>query len=376
MHVNLPEWHVAHELQAHHDHPRDPEEQDVEPGHQHRARIEALQLRRFLRPAQGRERPQGRGKPGVEHVLVPTQRIVVRQLVPLTRLGFVAADEDLAVLAVPGGYPVPPPELAADAPVLDVAHPLEIGRRPVFGNEAHPSVLHRGDGGLGQGCGAYVPLVGHEGLQHGLRAVPPRNGVAVLVDARQRPLLPERFHHRLAGIEAVQADECRRRGVVDAGAGGEHVDCGQAVAPPDFIVGEVVRGRDLDAAGAELRIHRLVRHDGDFPAGQRQAHHPADELPVPFIGGMHGHAGVAQHGLRACRIHFHHAAAVRQRVAQTPQVTVLLAGNHFQVGQRGLQHGVPVNQPLSAVDQALFVQAHENFPDRAAARFVQREAVA
>ena len=42
VHVDLAERHVAHELQAEHDHARDPEEDDVEAGDQHAGRVEAL----------------------------------------------------------------------------------------------------------------------------------------------------------------------------------------------------------------------------------------------------------------------------------------------------------------------------------------------
>ena len=40
--VDLAERHVAHELEAHHDHPGDPEEDDVEAGDQHDGRVERL----------------------------------------------------------------------------------------------------------------------------------------------------------------------------------------------------------------------------------------------------------------------------------------------------------------------------------------------
>ena len=59
MDIDLPERHVVHEVQTHHHHPGDPEEDDVEARHQHVAGIVASQLGRFLRPAQRRERPQG-----------------------------------------------------------------------------------------------------------------------------------------------------------------------------------------------------------------------------------------------------------------------------------------------------------------------------
>ena len=49
---------------------------------------------------------------------------------------------------------------------------------------------------------------------------------------------------------------------------------------------------------------------------------------------------------------------------------------HFEVGYGGEQHGIPVDETLAAVDQALFVQAHEDFADGARQRRVHREAIA
>ena len=73
--VDVAERHFVHEVQAHHHHPGDPEEDDVEAGDEHVGRIEALQLLRLLRPAERRERPERRGEPGVEHVLVARERL-------------------------------------------------------------------------------------------------------------------------------------------------------------------------------------------------------------------------------------------------------------------------------------------------------------
>ena len=66
---------VIHEMQAHHHHARDPEEDDVEAGDQRGGRIIALEFFGFVRPAERRERPQRGGEPGVEHVLVAPERI-------------------------------------------------------------------------------------------------------------------------------------------------------------------------------------------------------------------------------------------------------------------------------------------------------------
>jgi hypothetical protein len=87
---------------GHHDHPRDPEEDDVEAGDQHRT------------AGTGPARPSCSGQPsvengtsagripGVEHVLVAGQRAVIAGAWAL-RLGFAARHEELAVLPYQAG---------------------------------------------------------------------------------------------------------------------------------------------------------------------------------------------------------------------------------------------------------------------------------
>ena len=59
-----------------------------------------------------------------------------------------------AGVAVEGGNAVTPPELTGDAPVKDVVHPVEVVLGEALGNEADVALLHRLDGGLGQGLHA------------------------------------------------------------------------------------------------------------------------------------------------------------------------------------------------------------------------------
>ena len=68
MDVDVVERDLLHEVEPHHHHARDPEEDDVEAGDEHAGGIEALELLGLLGPAERRERPQGGGEPGVEDV--------------------------------------------------------------------------------------------------------------------------------------------------------------------------------------------------------------------------------------------------------------------------------------------------------------------
>src|SRR5256885_17101052 len=77
----------------------------------------------------------------------------------------------------------------------------------------------------------------------------------------------------------------------------------QAVALPDLEVDRVVTGRDLDDAGAELGVHRLVGDDPDRhrPVDRRNLERLADVLGVAPVLGVHGEARVTELGLRAHR---------------------------------------------------------------------------
>src|SRR5579883_1973639 len=74
MDIDVAERHLAHEVEPHHHHPGDPEEDDVEAGDEHRSGVIALQLWRLVRPAHGREWPQRGGEPSVEHILIAPDR--------------------------------------------------------------------------------------------------------------------------------------------------------------------------------------------------------------------------------------------------------------------------------------------------------------
>ena len=123
------------------------------------------------------------------------------------RLGLVMGDEHLAVRPVPGRDLVAPPELARNAPGLDVLHPVEIGLLPGRRDDRRAPLAHRGDGGLGQRLGVDVPLVGQIGLDRRAAAVAVRDHVHVVLDLVDQPLGLHHLDDALAGGEAVEAIE-------------------------------------------------------------------------------------------------------------------------------------------------------------------------
>ena len=81
-----------------------------------------------------------------------------------------------------------PPELARDAPVVDVLHPLEVGLRILLRRELDVALLDRRDGLVRQRLNLDEPLRRKPRLHHRLAAVALAHGVDVVLHADQQAL--------------------------------------------------------------------------------------------------------------------------------------------------------------------------------------------
>ena len=366
------EGRLLHVFAAAEDHAGDPEEDDVVAGHQDVRGIEVLQVLRLLGPAQRAERPQGGGEPGVEHVGIPLD---VRAVAVLALGGVLPGDGHVAAVgAVPGRDLVAPPQLAGDAPVAHVVHPVQIGLAEAVGDEAHFAVLHDTDGLLCQGRHLHEPLGGGDGLHVGAAAVAGAHVVHVVLRLHQISSCFQIGQDDLPGLIAVQT-------VVPAAVDDVRVvvqdqDLLQTVAQADLEVVGVMAGGHLHAAGAEFHVHVLVGHDGDLPSHEGEDAGLAHQMGVAFVRGIDGHAGVAQHGLRPRGGHDHVLVAVLDGILQMPQLAGLLLVFHLGVAQGSGAVGAPVDDAAALVDQAFLVKADEDFADRPGALLVHGEAQA
>ena len=142
------------ELVSGHDHARHPEEDDIRSGHQVVGRVEEFLFRGLFRPTHDRERPQPGTEPGIQHIFFLTPPVAFRRI--HAHIHFVGG------IFVPRRDPVSPPDLTADAPVLNVLHPMEISLRPAFRIEFDRAVADRFDRGFGQFVHLDEPLVAQQ----------------------------------------------------------------------------------------------------------------------------------------------------------------------------------------------------------------------
>ena len=359
-------------------------------------RIEVVQILRLLRPAQGREGPQRRGEPGVQGVGVAGQ-------MGAAALGagggsFFCHHRLAAFVAVPGRDLMAPPQLAADAPVAGVLHPVHIVFGEALGHKADAALFHRLDGGLGQRLHLDEPLLGDHRLDGGVAAVAAAHLVLEGLDRFEVAAGFEVGDDGLAGLHGGHAGvlaAVQDAGLVDRrlaggkeGVGGllvglaGHVpvvgkdpDDGQIVPQPHLkVVGVVGRG-DLDHAGALGHIGVLVADDGDLLVQQRQDDVAAVQVGVAGVVGVDGDGGVAQHGLGAGGGQLQHLPRLLDRVEQVPEMAVLLGVLHLGVRDGGVAVGAPVDHPVAAVDQALVIQPDKDLPHRVGAALVHGKAL-
>ncbi|CNM74069.1 Uncharacterised protein [Mycobacterium tuberculosis] len=149
------------------------------------------------------------------------------------------------------------------------------------------------------------------------------------------------------------------------------------MAHPDFEVVGVVGGCDFDRAGAEFRVHVLVGDNGQLPVDEWVRQAGADQVTVALVIGMDGDRGIAQHRLDpGGGDHDVGLRVVKRAVPKRHQLAFDVAVVDLEVGDRGLQHRRPVDQPLGPIDQPGVIKPLEDRAHRPRQTFVHGEPVA
>ena len=189
-----------------------------------------------------------------------------------------------------------PPDLARDAPRLNVTHPFVIGVFPLFGHEGGAALLDRRDRRPGESLGIDEPLIHQPRLDDDAGAVAIGNGHRVFLDLVEKP---EGFHFGqdlIAGLISVHAPVGFGHVVVETRVLVENVDHLKVMALADLEIIEVVGRRHLDRARALFRVGVFVGDNNELAPDDGQNAVPAHQVLVAFVVGMNGDGDVAEHG--------------------------------------------------------------------------------
>ena len=288
--------HLVQEVQRAHDHAGDPQRDDIARGDQRRRGVMTLEQLGLLRPTLRGKGPQLRAEPGVQHVLV-LMHVVAAALgahVGVLGQGVLPA----AVLAVEHGDAVAPPQLARDAPVLEVLHPGGVGLRPARGVEGDLAGVDGVERRPLELIDGHKPLLGKPRLKRGVATVAVHDGVIEFLDMIEQVMLLKPLNDGLAALLAGHTGELAVA-LDDHRVLIEDIDLRQVVSlTHGVIVGVVCRG-DLDEAGAEVGVDMPILKDGDLTVDDGEL----DGLTHKggLLGVLRGdsYARVAEHGLGA-----------------------------------------------------------------------------
>ena len=324
------------------------------------------------RRVENRDRPEPAGEPGVEDVFILPQVLGHDAGIDLPGglEGFFEGllHDDAPVLQVICRDPLPPPQLAGDAPVAGILHPMAVSVAVFVRDELDPAGFH-----LVKGLGCKFthleePLCGQFRLDHGISPLRIPHGRGVVLYLFEVSGLLKHADYLLPGFETVFSDKDGSL-FVEPSMVVDYVDDRQVVPQSDLIVVGIVGRGDLEAAGTELQIHIVVLDDGDFPSYEGDQDFLAPEPKVPLVLGIDAYrsirhdrlgAGGGDHQVLVGRI----PVAVGDEVPQMVQVALGVTVDHLVVGDGGEGDGIPVDHPHSPVDHALLVEMAEGCDDR------------
>ena len=206
------------------------------------------------------------------------------------------------------------------------------------------------------------PLLGQPRLQRRVATIAVHDGVIEVLDVIEQTVLVKPLDDGLAALVAVHAGELAVA-LDDHRVLVEDVDLRQVVGlTHGVIVGVVGRG-DLNEAGTEVGVDMIVGEDGNLTVDDGEHDGLTHEGGLLGILRRDGDARIAEHGLGARGGDNDILLAVDrlgQRIAQVPQVALLVLVLGLVVRDGGGAVGAPVDDALAAIDQAVMIPVAED----------------
>ena len=209
------------------------------------------------------------------------------------RRRFTVRAKHAAIRRVPDRDAVSPPQLARDAPILNVLQPIKINLLK--------ALWHNADLSIANGCQCFgcqrfdlnKPLRGDHWLDDLAAALTARHIQRVGLFLNCQTGCPHVSPYSLARLKAIEA--C----ILPALCGYacfavQHGYDGQPVALPNGVVVGIMAGRNLERTSPKLTVHIIVRnHRHNTPQHWHQCA-AADEALVALIVRVHCNCGVRQ----------------------------------------------------------------------------------
>ena len=264
----------------------------------------------------------------------------------------------VAVGRVPDRDAVPPPQLAADAPVAQVVDPLEVAaaqRRRLDDAPGRRAPRRRPPGRASRPARTTAATAAARSPCRSASSARPSAGTAA---SRRRCGRPRAARRRSRTAPPCGRDPANGPGAVMTPRSSMIVGIGRSWRRPISKSFGSCAGVTFTAPVPKDGSTCSSATIGMRPVRQRQRDLGADEVPVALVVGMDGHRGVAEHRLGPGGGHDDRRVAVA--VADRDQLARLVRVVDLDVRQRGEVARAPVDDPLGAVDQIVVVEPLED----------------
>ena len=258
-----------------------------------------------------------------------------------------------------------PPDLPADAPILNVLQPLRINLLPVPGEKADQVLAHHRQRFL---CFRVTqkPLLAQSRFDRDAGSFAEADCILIRLFLSQQTSLGQQLRRLLPRLEAIQSVELRHGRTIDPTIRMQHIEHRQSVTLADLEVHFVVCRRHLQNAGPKFRIDRFIANDRELRARQRAPDMFSDQIAIARVVRRDGNGNVGHDRLRPGGGDFEKASRfLDQFVAHIIENALLFRRDHFLIRERGLRRRIPVDHAPSPIDQPLRVKIDENLTHRA-----------
>ena len=265
-----------------------------------------------------------------------------------------------------------PPELTGDTPVTDIFKPVEICLIKMIRYKFCLAIFNRINRRTCKWFHLYEPLFADTRLYRRTTAVAGSYIMIVIFYFYQCAFCFQIFYDGFtcfvavhSGVFLVFIDNLR---VVC-----HYIDNWQIVAKSYFKVVRVVCRRDLYDTGSKFHIYVIIRNQRNLAVNQWKDKHFSNQIFVSFIVWIDSHRRISQKSFRTGCRQIDITASIRKRIAQMPEMSLLIFVLYLGIGNGCQTMRAPVDDTLTAVDQSFIIKFYKYFLNGFIAALVHRK---
>src|SRR4030042_4364030 len=236
-----------------------------------------------------------------------------------------------ALITIPGGDTMPPPDLPRDAPIPDILHPLEIGLLPDLRDDSSTAISNSLDGRFSQRFGFYKPLERKVRLYDRPTTITMTHHVAVVLHFDQDPVPLKIFDHLFSTFKTISPliGTCI---FIHSSCFINHLNLLKPMLQPNFKIIKIMSRGDLQTARPEFDIHIGVSNNRNLSVDHGKNDLLSNDRVIPFILGVDRHRRIPKHGFRPGGCHDDEPIVIFEGIFEMIKFPQNLLMFHFESG--------------------------------------------